>query len=181
MRKTFRSVPVLCSLVFIAACEDAATLQKQSMGEQTQSNTQVINERSEPSSVAVGDHGEVADRPAFAVADAGPEAQAAPLEADTKRGAAKDFVKEQKEYMQTMQSRLIEVDRSIAALDAKTQRAAGQKHVDKYARLKKARAQREALASSIKALETERAGTWDASRSRLDREWTALKALLDAN
>lgn len=78
-----------------------------------------------------------------------------------------------------MPSKLAALDQSIAALDAKTQRAAGQKHVDTYARLKKAHALREVLAGSIKALETEQADAWDASRDRTEREWSRLKALLD--
>lgn len=180
MRKTLCSVPLLCSLVFVAGCDDIATLQRQTMAEQTPANTQGSRQRSEPSAAAEGDRSRVADRALGAVADAGSDARVDLLDATGKRALARDsFLLAQTEYMGTMQSKLAALDRSIAALDAKTQRAAGQKHVDQYARLKKARAQRQVLAGSIKALETERAEAWDASRARTDREWSTLKALLD--
>ncbi len=47
------------------------------------------------------------------------------------------------------------------------------------AQLTQIRAQRESFASDWKQIETASATTWDATKSRLDKEWTDLKTAVD--
>ncbi len=74
---------------------------------------------------------------------------------------------------------LVELDRSVADLDAKAKQSKGKAKTDLDANLKEIHSDRGAFETDYKSLETATAATWDAATMRLDKEWTHLKALVD--
>ncbi len=180
MFSSSRTVMIVCSMLSLAACDDATTEQRKSMGSQTTANTQVIQETNAGAQKVATAQAEANDKIVAAVAEADQKSKVAQSEVDAKVMAAKEaFLKVREEYRHDVETKLIEFDRSIAELELKAKKAVGQAHVDVHARLKKIRAQREVVAKSCKALETESAMTWDETKARVDREWTELKTLLD--
>lgn len=171
---------ILCSMLFLAACDDATTEQRKSMGSQTTANTQVVQETNAAAQKVATAQAEANDKIVAAVAEADQKSRVAQNEVDAKVVAAKEaFLKVREEYRHDLETKLIELNRSVAELELKAGKAVGQTHVEMHARLKKIRAQRDIVAKSCKALETESATTWDETKARVDREWAELKALLD--
>jgi hypothetical protein len=118
------------------------------------------------------------------IADAKKEAadksNAAQAEADKKIAAAEgDFGKRREDYRHKLQTDLIDLDKKIDNLEAKSKTATGKAKADLDANLTTIRARRTTFAQDMKALDTSTAVTWDDTKTRVDKEWTDLKALVD--
>jgi hypothetical protein len=74
---------------------------------------------------------------------------------------------------------LVDLDKKIADLEAKQKTATGKKKADLDVQLGQIRTQRETFANDWKSIETASAMTWDATKSRLDKEWSELKSLVE--
>jgi hypothetical protein len=118
------------------------------------------------------------------IADAKKEAadksNAAQAEADKKIAAAEgDFGKRREDYRHKLQTDLIDLDKKIDNLEAKSKTATGKAKTDLDANLATIRARRTTFAQDMKTLDTSTAMTWDDTKTRVDKEWTDLKALVD--
>lgn len=115
-----------------------------------------------------------------AQAEANTKTTSAQVEADKKIAAAdKDFAKTREDYRHDIQSKLDDLDKKIADLDAKKMKATGKTKAKLDANLPNVHAQRDAFAQDFMSIQNDNATTWDASKARLDKEWTALKDAVD--
>ncbi|HEX3773774.1 MAG TPA: hypothetical protein VHV51_04870 [Polyangiaceae bacterium] len=158
-----RSSIVVCalgslSLALAGGCNKAADEQQKAVSAQDQANDKIIQANQE------------ADKKAT-------EAQA---EADKKIAAAQaNFLKLREDYRHDTTTKLVDLDQKIADLQAKEKTATGKKKADLDTELAQIHAQRDSFANDWKTIETADASTWDATKSRLDKEWADLKALVD--
>jgi hypothetical protein len=115
-----------------------------------------------------------------AVAEGNTKTTNAQVEADKKVAAAEsDFAKTREDYRHDIQSKLDDLDKKIADLDAKSMKATGRSKAKLDTYLPNVHAQRDAFAKDFASLRNENALTWDASKARIDKEWTALKDTVD--
>jgi hypothetical protein len=117
---------------------------------------------------------------ADARADADKKTKSAQADADKKIADAQaDFAKSREDYRHTVQTNLDDIDKKIADLDAKAKVATGKAKTDLNAKLVDLHTQRDAFAADFKRLDTTTASTWDATKGRLDKSWSDLKAAVD--
>jgi len=115
-----------------------------------------------------------------AQAEANTKTTSAQVEADKKIADARvSFAKTREDYRHDMQSKLDDLDKKIADLDAKAKKETGNVKAKLDANLPGIHAQRNAFTKDFGAIENDTATTWDASKVRLDKEWTALKDAVD--
>ena len=108
------------------------------------------------------------------------KANAAQAEADKKIATAEgDFGKRREDYRHKVQTDLIDLDKKIDILEAKSKTATGKAKVDLDANLAAIRTRRTAFAQDMKGVDTATALTWDDMKTRVDKSWTDLKALVD--
>jgi hypothetical protein len=101
----------------------------------------------------------------------------AQTEADKKIIAVQaDFATTRENYRHSVQSNLDALDKQLADLDVKARTAT---KPDLRATITALRAQRDAFVADYQSLTTASAVTWDATKARLDKEWTDLKAAAD--
>ncbi len=93
--------------------------------------------------------------------------------------AQSDFDKTREDYRHTMQSNLDSIDTKIANLDAKALTATGTKKTELTSKVSSLRAQRATFAADVQAISTTTAATWDATKTRLDKEWSDVKSTSD--
>ena len=104
----------------------------------------------------------------------------AKVKADEKiNEAQRDFDKTRDDYRHDMQSNLATLDKKIADLDAKTVKATGDKKVELGNKTSTLRADRTAFAEDVRSLDNATAATWDATKARLDKEWSDIKSTSD--
>jgi predicted negative regulator of RcsB-dependent stress response len=94
-------------------------------------------------------------------------------------GVHADFEKDRESYRHDVETNLIQVDKDIADLDAKAKTADPNRKSALEANLRQIRNDREAYDRDSKALETVSSDDWAELKARLDREWDALKALVN--
>ena len=100
--------------------------------------------------------------------------------ADMKIAAAKaDFAMTREDYRHEIQSKLDTLNKELDDLDAKAMKATGTVKADLHAKVPALRAQRDAFVADFQALGNATASTWDATRARIDKEWTDLKTAVD--
>lgn len=180
MLRTSLSASALFSILLMAACDDAASEQKKAVLAQSEANTKIVAATNEASEKVASAQAEASSKIAAATNEASQKAKDAQFEADRKIAAAnQNFNKLREDYRHTAQTALNEFDRKVTELDAKAKKANGKVRTELNSRVNQIYAQREAFASSYKALETETAITWDATKARLDKEWSELKALVE--
>ena len=115
-----------------------------------------------------------------AQAQANTETTSAQVEADKKVADARNsFAKTREDYRHDMQTKLDDIDKKIADLDAKSKKETGNAKAKLDANLSGIHAQRNAFTKDFGSVENDTAVTWDASKARLDKEWTALKDAVD--
>jgi len=157
LRKTILTSAVL-SLIVAAGCSRASDDQQKATAAQSEAN----------------------DKIAAANTEADKKVVSAQNEADKKIGEAQaSFMKRREDYRHQTTVNLVELDRKVDLLTAKSKTATGKAQSDLNANLVQIRASRAGFATDYNALESESAGTWDATQARLDKEWTALSALVD--
>ncbi len=104
----------------------------------------------------------------------------AQMEADRKIGEAeRAFARNRDEFRYTVQNNIDEIDKQLADLDAKSQKATGKKKAELTANLPALHARRDAYARDAKAIDNDTAATWDATKARLEKEWHDLKSAVD--
>jgi hypothetical protein len=102
----------------------------------------------------------------------------AQIKANEKIAAAEsDFAKTREDYRHTMRSNLELLDKKLVDLDAKTMKATGTKKVELANKESSLRAQRDAFASDLRSIETASAATWDATKARIDKEWSSFDSM----
>ena len=112
--------------------------------------------------------------------DAEKKTKSAQADADKKIADAQaDFAKAREDYRHTVQTNLDDVNKKIAELDAKANTATGKAKTDLSTKLTELHTQRDAFAAEFKKLDTSTASTWDATKQRLDKSWSDLKAAVD--
>lgn len=104
----------------------------------------------------------------------------AQAEADKKIASAEgDFGKRREDYRHKVQTDLIDLDKKIDLLEAKSKTATGKSKVDLDANLVAIHTHRVAFTQDMKGVDTSTAITWDDMKGRVDKEWTDLKTLVD--
>ena len=117
---------------------------------------------------------------AAAKKEASEKSNNAQAEADKKIATAEgDFGKRREDYRHKVQTDLIDVDKKIDILEAKSKTATGKAKVDLDANLTAIRTRRTGFAQDMKGVDTATALTWDDMKTRVDKSWTDLKALVD--
>src|SRR5450432_3653954 len=158
-----RSSIIVCGLgslllALAGGCDKAADEQQKAVNAQTTANDKIIQANQE------------ADQ----------KATSAQADADKKIAAAQaSFLKMREDYRHETTTNLVDLDKKISELEAKEKTATGKKKADLDVQLGQIRAQREAFASDWKSIETASATSWDATKSRLDKEWADLKGMVD--
>ena len=108
------------------------------------------------------------------------KANSAQAKADEKiTEAQNDFDKTREDYRHTMQSNLDSLDKKIADLDAKALKTTGDKKVDLGRKASTLRTERGTFAADVKSLDTATAASWDATKARIDKEWSDIKSTSD--
>jgi regulator of protease activity HflC (stomatin/prohibitin superfamily) len=101
----------------------------------------------------------------------------AQAEADKKIIAAQaDFAKTREDYRHTVQSNLDDLSKRLADLDVKAKASTSP---DLRATVTALRAQENAFIVDYQSLASTSPEAWDATKARLDKEWSALKATAD--
>lgn len=118
------------------------------------------------------------------IAEANKEAQtkttSAQVEADKKIAAAEsDFGKRREDYRHKVQTDLVDLDKKIELLEAKSKTATGKAKTDLDLNLASIRKTRAAFAGDLTSVESATAVQWDATKARTDKDWTDLKAMVD--
>jgi hypothetical protein len=145
-------------LALASGCDKAADEQQKAVNAQVQANDKIVQANQE------------ADQ----------KANNAQADADKKIAAAQaNFLKMREDYRHDTTTNLVDLDKKIADLTAKEKTATGKKKADLDVQLAQIRTQREAFANDWKSIETADATTWDATKNRLDKEWSDLKTIVD--
>jgi regulator of protease activity HflC (stomatin/prohibitin superfamily) len=118
------------------------------------------------------------------IAEASKEAdvkmKSAQAEADKKIADAQaGFTKLREDFRHSTVLNLADLDKKIADLTAKATTETGKSKTDLDAKLKLIVPSRDAFVADYKSIETASATTWDATKARLDKEWTELKSSVD--
>ena len=93
--------------------------------------------------------------------------------------AERDFDKTRDDYRHTMQSNLATLDKKIADLDTRVIKSTGDKKVELTNKASTLRTQRATFADDVRSLDTATAATWDATKARMDKEWSDIKSTSD--
>ena len=113
-------------------------------------------------------------------ASAATEMQGAEVAAETKISSAEaDFVTTREDYRHKVQSDLYNLDHKVDDLDAKARTATGMVKTRLSATVPALRRQRDAFVKDLHAIDNDTADTWDAAKTRLDKELAELKAAVD--
>jgi hypothetical protein len=116
----------------------------------------------------------------LAQTEAQQKAQKAQVTADKDIAAAQaELEKSREDYRHARRLDLADLDQRIAGLEADATTASGKAKANLDARLPVIRAGRTAFVRDMTALDTVTAPAWDSAKSRLDKEWDALKASVD--
>lgn len=104
----------------------------------------------------------------------------AQAEADKKIAAAEgDFGKRREDYRHKIQGDLVDLDKKIDLLEAKSKTATGKTKTDLDLSLAQIRARRTSFAADLKSVESATAVQWDDTKARVDKSWTELKTMVD--
>jgi hypothetical protein len=147
----------LC-LSLVTGCERAADDQAKANGAQAEANTKITQAKIE----------------------ANEKVNNAQAEADMKIAAAQgDFSKRREDFRHKLESDVIDLDKKIDVLEAKSKTATGKGKADLDANLAVIRTQRAKLATDVRGLETASAATWDDTKARIEKELGDLKSAVD--
>jgi len=122
------------------------------------------------------------DKLTSATVEANQKVASAQAEADKKIAEAQaSFMTLREDYRHTVTTDLVDIDQKVAKLHAKELTMAGQGKVDFDQRLAQIQTSRDAFAADYQSLEGASARTWDDTKSRIDKELTALKSLVNGS
>ncbi len=112
--------------------------------------------------------------------EAAVQAKNVELQAGQKAAQAQmDFMKLRESYRQTITAGLVDLDRKVTILEGKGKYSVGKVKYDLETNLTQIRADRFAFTNDYKSLDTASSATWDVTKSRLDKKWVELVALVD--
>ncbi len=158
MNRSFAALATVLVLGAAACDKSAQDSQEKANAAQAKANTEITN----------------------AQVQANDKINSAQATADKKIAEAQsDFNKTREDYRHTMQSNLDALDKKISDVDAKVLTATGTKKVDLQSQSSTLRVQHDAFANDVKSLPTATAATWDATKVRMDKEWSDIKSTLD--
>jgi regulator of protease activity HflC (stomatin/prohibitin superfamily) len=118
------------------------------------------------------------------IAEANQEAKtkitSAQVEADKKIAEAqKNFATNVENYRHEMQGKVDTLDKKLADLEIKAKKSTGKTKANIEANLPTLRTRRDAFVNDLRTIETTSATSWDATKARLDKQWTDLKDAAD--
>jgi regulator of protease activity HflC (stomatin/prohibitin superfamily) len=152
------SAAIALTLTLGVGCDKAADEQQKANAAQTEADKKIAEANKEAVTKTTG----------------------AQIEADKKIANAEgDFGKRREDYRHTMQSNLVDIDKKVDLLEAKSKAATGKAKADLDARLSQIRVRRAAFGTTISAVATTTAPQWDDTKVRVDKEWSELNALVD--
>jgi flagellin-like hook-associated protein FlgL len=124
---------------------------------------------------------EANDKIATATKEADQKILAAQAEADKKTADANaSFMKLREDYRHQTTNNLVDLDHKVGVLEASSRSASANKaKFDLDANLNQIHTKRAEFGADYKSIEAASAMTWDDTKTRLDKEWTELKALVD--
>ena len=158
MNRTFATLTTLFVLGAAACQKSGKETQQEVDNAQAQAQTEITN----------------------AQVQANDKANSAQAKADEKiNEATRDFDKTRDDYRHDMQSNLESLDKKIANLDEKVVKANGDRKVELGNKSSTLRAQRATFAADLKSLDNATAANWDATKARLDKEWSDIKSSSD--
>jgi chromosome segregation ATPase len=147
----------LCLLIG-AGCDDAARQEAKAQSAQAEADNKI----------------------AAAAREASDKVASAQSEAEKKIAEAEAAVQKLREdYRHTTANNLLDLDRKVADLEVKANHAQGKAKAEFEDKIQQIRASRAAFVADYKALDIETGAAWDAAKTRLDKEWVELKALLE--
>jgi hypothetical protein len=94
-------------------------------------------------------------------------------------GAPTDFEKNREEYLHGRATDLQELDTKIVALESKEKVAKDKAKAELQDALSAIGVKRDAFVRDLNALHNATAAAWDEAKTKLEREWDALKAAVD--
>ena len=158
MNRTKILTTALLSLILTAACDKASDDQQKATAAQNEAN----------------------DKIAAAKVEADKKALTAQTAADNKIAEAQaSFLKLREDYRHKTTLNLVDLDHKVDLLTTKEKTVTGKAQGDLDTSLKQIRVSRADFVTDYGSLESASAVTWDATQSRLDKEWAALQALVD--
>lgn len=160
IRSTSIATVLFASVIFASGCESASDEQNRANKAQIEANEKIT----------------------AAAREADDKIKSAQLEADKKIAEANaSFLKMREDYRHDTTVALVELDKKIELLEAKSKKATGKAKAELDARLTRIRADRESFMNDYKTLENDTAVTWDKTKARLEKSWTDLKNYVDAS
>ena len=167
----------LLSVLLIGACSKAADEQEKAVNAQTEANTKIIEASKEADQKVRNAQTEANTKIVEATNQADQKARNAQAEADQKIADARaNFLKMCEDYRHEVANYLVDLDKKVAELEAKEQKASAKTQAEIKAKLHRIHESRQAFEEDLKTLENETADTWDSAKARLDRKWEELKA-----
>lgn len=158
MKRTFSAIALLGCLSIVACDKSATEAQEKANKAQAEANKDINQANAEATTKITN----------------------AQVEADKKVAAAQnDFSTTREDYRHGVQSKLVDLDKKLAELEAKAKTATGKTKAELDSTLPGLRTRRDAFVADFKTLDTTTATSWDATKARLDKEWTDLKTSVD--
>lgn len=159
MFKIQRCLSTLIALAALAGCDEASDLEKKADQAQANADEKIADLRSASSQDIR-------------------EVQAA---ADAKIAATQsEFNAMREDYRHETTLKLVVLDKRVADLDARVVKLSGVPRAELQAKLNLIKASRGVFLDDYKQLENVTGASWDATKTRLDREWADLNKLVDA-
>jgi hypothetical protein len=93
--------------------------------------------------------------------------------------ARADFEKSREDYRHARMVDLSDLDKKVADLEGKSQKASGKAKADLQDKLSLIHRDRDGFVRDMQALDKTTPAAWDDAKVNLDREWNALKATVD--
>jgi hypothetical protein len=90
-----------------------------------------------------------------------------------------DFMKMRESYRKQITASLTALDRKVTILEGKAKYSEGKARNNLEMGLTQIRADRYAFTDDYKSLDTVTSANWDATKARLDKQWTELSNLVD--
>lgn len=154
----FAAAATSLSLSLVAGCDRANDDQRKADNAQAEANKKIAEARTEATT----------------------KITSAQVEADKKVAAAEaDFGKLREDYRHEVQADLIDLDKKIDRLEAKSKTATGKAKADLDANLPAIRSRRMVFGSEVKSLEVATAPAWNDTKAKVDKDFSDLKALVD--
>jgi hypothetical protein len=119
------------------------------------------------------------DKSGAAVRESNENIETAQAEGDQKIAAHADFMKMRENFRHETTRNLVDLDRKVDILTVEADHSTGQEKTDRDAGLMQIHASRDAFQKLSQSLDSASESTWDDAKSRVDKEWTDLEALVD--